>query len=48
MANFARVVPEKEPMSVRRLETALLIIAGIMLAFALFAAGVLWHSRAGS
>jgi preprotein translocase subunit SecE len=30
------------------LVNALLIIAGMVLAFALFAAGVLWHSRAGS
>jgi hypothetical protein len=35
-------------MSRQTLVTALLIIAGIVLAIALFAAGVLWHSRAGS
>jgi hypothetical protein len=35
-------------MSRQTLVNALLIIAGIVLAFALFAAGVLWHSRGGS
>ena len=33
-------------MSRQTLVNALLIIAGIVLAFALFAAGVIWHSRA--
>jgi hypothetical protein len=35
-------------MTRQMLVNALLIIAGIVLACALFAAGVLWHSRAGS
>lgn len=35
-------------MSRKTLVNALLVILGVVLAIALFAAGVLWHSRSGS